>query len=271
MSAPRRGWHRGAAVLLAACLVASSGCRRDAAAERAGQLADLATDAEQKRLWREAAAANRAVGLERLAAVGAQPQPGPVTQSPAPPPGTDAILPPVVTGIRIISQPDALLGYDGPAIVQDAVDGRIDVEISQSRSVSFVARVDGKPFPVQKGDRLTIEYVFNPDPLDGRYVIALRKDNGESVFTVTAASEKPVSLTLGSIGLTAEQIEPPKNDSMDVRVTIDKTEVIVAPGNLIRTAPVALGVLASVAPSAAPSPAERTRYSLEFVGWTTAR
>lgn len=192
-----------AAVTLAACRPTPA----QRSVEIARDIAALETPAQQ-RLWRDAATAGAAVGLDRLAVVarpvsprlhaaGASP-----AAAPAPPQASVVIPPEVQSQLRIVSAPPLSTAYTGTARVVAKSGDRLEFDFGGPGRLVVLARAGGTPIPVDVNEQVQLVYAPRATPRANDETLVIRTRAGKGIGRVIRGADAPVSVTVPLFGIT---------------------------------------------------------------------
>ena len=137
-------------------------------ASRADRIAAEVGTPEQSRLWRDVRDRRLLDDLDRLAEPATvltdRQRPLPASQTN---PQPEVNIPERIrnTIILVRASDPGEWTYNGVAKVTNVAGERVDVGLSNGRTLTFAARVNGKPLPVRVGDPVDVEYRVRPDPL----------------------------------------------------------------------------------------------------------
>ncbi|HET9834536.1 MAG TPA: hypothetical protein VFP91_22590 [Vicinamibacterales bacterium] len=259
--------------LTAVLVFGVEGCRRSPESKIADQLSKLSAAPEQKRLWQQAADKKLAVGLQRV-----ERSNRPVTvrlSSPIADQTQQAPINPsfpttLVSGLRITSTSGLVVpNLTGMAVVTDvdSTGERVTLDLGGKRTLSFVARVGGKPLGVAPGDQVRIEYHASDEHIGRRQILAVRANSGSGIVRITETGRKPpltVSVPLFDLDVTQSG---QSYTSVDVRV--GNARKTMRPGEKAQLGGMAVQVIAN---RAVTGPDAKTLeggnpYAVEFIAW----
>jgi hypothetical protein len=258
-------------ILAVALCALVGGCDRvpRSAEDRASRLGNAAVDAEQARLWREAAARGE-TGLDRLPLVDIT-QRGPSPAIPNRPVAARPVEIPVSipTAVRVVDAPATLPAFTGAAQVVAVSGDRIDLDLGGGSRLTVLARRLGKPLGVVPRETVRLDYALAADPEAGRARIAVRRDSGAGVFRLAEGGREPVAAALMLFGVSARQIGKPLNGSMEVELRLEgEPPVRMNPRVVITRPPLAVTLIGSEAPADGRGVVDGPPYWFELLGWT---
>jgi len=263
------------AVILGVALL--TGCARITAARpprdakgTAERVADLAASPEQGRLWREAAAEDKAKGLEQVPTVEQPVQPrARATVATRPAASQSVEFPPsLVAGLRILAASGLGDGtFSGPALVRRSEKERLELDLGQGRTLTLIARVRGGPMRAQPGQRAQVFYSVNFDPLDRREIVALRIETGDGIASILETAKRPVRVQVPLFELAATQVGAPEGGTMRVEVRIGGRAQVLRQGQIVEFSE--SGLTVGLVASLARETSDGNPYAIRLVIWAT--
>lgn len=233
--------------------------------------AQLATTEQQKRLWQEAA--DKGITLESVPVV-QQPVETrkPVVVQERKVEAKPTKLPAgMLSGMRILAAPFLPEGrFSGSATVLRAEDERLELDLGQKRLLVLNARLRGGAVRAKAGEQVTLDYQVNDDPYDRRQLLALKTQQGDGLVSVLHGDKKPVELQIPMFQLTVKQVGRPKQQRMNVEVTVGEERQVLTAGQIVefKQAGLIVGLIASIAYEGEQAPvAEGNPYAINLVAW----
>lgn len=253
-----------------AFVLMASGCQRE---NRAQQIASQAATSEQARLWQEVAGRGTPSGLQRLPLQNPAAEP---RRQPAQPsaqaiaPAQGSLAPGVTTGARLVStsQPGGLQ-YSGQATVLDVVGERIELDLGPIGRVAFVARLNGMPLGVIKGQPVALVVRSNGQIFERQEIFAIRTMGGAEIITALQTGPQPVVLTvtLPPLTLVATQVGTPVNGAMDVVIDVGGAKEPLKPATVLPVGGLFVTLLGSIAQPAAGTTGDSSPYAIDLIAW----
>lgn len=234
--------------------------------------AALAVDPGQVKLWQEAAGNGARPGIEallvehevvrkrKLIVVAEQPMTSERVAFPEA----------VSSGMRVLAVPKVPEAYAGAARVRTMEQEFIDLDLGDGRILSLQAKVDGNPLRVRVGETAQL-LLRRGDPYQRNDILAVKLEQDDLIHALVSDPE-PVSLSIPSHGLAAEQTGVPERNTMSVKVTVGGETHTLRPGEQagFSAAGLTVKVLASVAVQGPAAFAlEGDPYRVELLGWRT--
>ena len=190
-------------------LVIGAGCR-SSERQAVDASAEVAVSPAQKQLWQDAADKG-APGLERV----------PVPQEPVrsrersarqsvPVPAQPVKVPAgVVNQIRILTPHPKNPSFMGKATVVAANGNQIDINLGAAGILRVLARANGRPLPIAKGDVVDVFYRVSQVPEMPDDVIAIRNDTGAGIAQMVRSADGPVELLVPLFNVNLKQENQP--------------------------------------------------------------
>ncbi len=251
-------------------------CRRGpegrSAQQRTELLSQLATDSQQARLWRTAAASGAAAGLERVSvpetAVEVRQR---VTAPSRPTQKQDVGLPAGIrSGVKLISAPALESGrFSGSVLIARVSDERVELDLGQGRTLAFFARARGGPLRISAGETAQLDLRVRDDPFDRQLILALQAPR-DGVISVLEGGQRPVSVAVPAFRLTACQVGQAERGTMSVEVTVAGVRRTLTQGQIVDfpEGNLTVGLAASSAYVGADAfRAEGNPYSIDLIAW----
>jgi hypothetical protein len=255
-------------------LVGVQGCRRSPDSKIAAQLSAQATTPEQTRLWQQAADQRLATGLQKLEKTD---RPVTARQSSAvanQAVGTQSVSPSFPTSVANALRITSTAGLDnanlsGPATVTDvdASGEQLTLDLGNKKTITFIARIGGRPFGVARAAKLSVEYHARDQRLNRLQILAVRAMDGTGIARITETGRKPLTVSVPLFDLEATQ-SGQSYTSVDVRVGSARRTL--APGDTTQVGGMTVGVIASrglTGPDA--KTLEGSPYAIELIAWSS--
>lgn len=242
------------------------------AREAARTQAELSTDAEQARLWQEAAESGTTAGMEQLSVEGSPVR----TRQPAVVPDQaveaqrKAYPETIQSAVTVVSAAELDAPFSGPARVASTDGEFLTLDLGEERVLSLQTKVRGGPLRVKEGETAELLYRAG-DPFARNDVIALKLEDDDLLYALVGA-DGPVSLELEAFDLTAKQVGEPKDNTMAVEISSGGESHTLSAGEqaTLRKPGLTVEVKASVAVQGESAYALPGRpYRIELLGWRT--
>lgn len=238
---------------------------------RTRSIATLAATADQRRLWEQVSHADARLlyrlpvdyePIEPRRPPGAAPQPAPRRGG-----GTTAGA---ASRISLVSSSrTGAWDFAGQAKVIGTSGERVDVDLAPG-TLSFAARINGKPLPVAKGDLIDLRVRSRPGPYDRNLMLAVRTASGGEIGLLLESGPMPVSATLPlpSGDLLASQTGGAANGAIPVTIVrpADKVKEDMKPGTTRQVGSISVLLLQSIA---LPARLEGQPYVIDLIAWRT--
>ena len=237
----------------------------------ARRFAAEAVTPEQSRLW-EQAAQRGTPGLERLP-IPARPlqRRNPAGAAAQALPAVTPTLPPgAVTVARVVAASETgPWEFSGKATVLDVSGDRVNVSLDAGRTLSFLARLGGKPLGVAAQQVVDLTFKSRPGIFNRQQILAIRTASGQFIAAAVENGNAPVSVSvaLPSLTMVASQTGQPFNGAMNVVVTVNGDKGDVSPGRSAQIGGVSVNLLGSLARAAGAAGADSGAYSLDLIAW----
>jgi len=240
------------------------------AREAARTQAELSTDAEQARLWQEAAESGATAGMEQLRVEGS---PVKMRQPAVVPDQTieiqrKAYPETIENALTVVSDAELDGPFSGPARVVSTRGEFLTLDLGEERVLSLQTKVRGGPLRVKEGETGELLYRAG-DPFARNDVIALKLENDDLLYALVGG-EGPVSLKVEAFDLTATQVGEPEGNTMAVKVSAGGESHTLSAGEraTLRKPGLTVEVRASVAVQGESAYALPGRpYRIELLGW----
>jgi hypothetical protein len=159
--------------------------------------------------------------------------------------------------------------FSGKATVIDVSGDRVDLNLGQGRTLSFLARVGGQPLGVAAQQPVDLTFKSRPGVFNRQQILAVRTGTGKVIVSAVENSDTPVVLRvlLPPLTLVASQTGEPLNGSMSVVVEVDGDKDNVPPGRSGRIGGVSISLLGSIARPPRSFAADGSPYSIDLIAW----
>ncbi len=256
---------------LAACATAERLTMSDS--DLAMRQAQLATSAEQAKLWRAAAKSPAVTGLSNASYGGdavVQRVPTRIAAD-AMATGSERLGAGVSTGYAAQALPDLPKAYRGTAQVTSTAGDSLVLNLPNLGEARLLAKAAGRPLRAKAGDHAQI-YMRRGDPFHRNDVMAITLPEDQFIHALVGA-DGPVTLDLPAYRLVAQQTGEVRQNGLGVQVTLDGETRFLQAGDKADFAAGGLTVMinASVAVQGEAAHALPGKpYRLELIAWQTA-